>query len=235
MTSAVPRPGRARGAPRTPRASTGTSRLPMMTRGPRRRPGRRCRRAGLPTASLGAPAAGGADDPLAVQLPVHLLGRRQRHARAPRPRRAGRRGSRRGGTPRRGGARRRGRPPRRRKTRRCSGAAATGPGGSARGTPRAQVIHRSLAWERTICRPECRMPRFPVHAPRSGIATMSPVGVTRLRSGAFTRSAALRSAIGTVRPLVPRSSFVIDPPACAGRPACGAPLTSCAEGLTFPG
>jgi hypothetical protein len=27
------------------------------------------------------------------------------------------------------------------------------------------------------------MPRLPVHAPRSGIASMSPVGVTRLRAG----------------------------------------------------
>src|ERR1700674_2372949 len=32
------------------------------------------------------------------------------------------------------------------------------------------------------------MPRLPVQAPRSGIASMSPVGVTRFRSGAMQSS-----------------------------------------------
>src|SRR5438876_3005095 len=32
------------------------------------------------------------------------------------------------------------------------------------------------------------MPRLPVHAPRSGIASMSPRGVTRLRAGAVRLS-----------------------------------------------
>jgi len=44
-------------------------------------------------------------------------------------------------------------------------------------------IDGQAAWNRTISRPRWRIPRFPVQAPRSGIATMSPAGVTRLRSG----------------------------------------------------
>ena len=39
------------------------------------------------------------------------------------------------------------------------------------------MIQRSLAWERTISVPVWRMPRLPVHAPRSGMANDFPTGV----------------------------------------------------------
>ena len=43
------------------------------------------------------------------------------------------------------------------------------------------VIQWSPPWKRTMSWPVCTMPRLPVQAPRSGMATMSPMGVTRLR------------------------------------------------------
>src|SRR6185312_3673536 len=52
---------------------------------------------------------------------------------------------------------------------------------------RAQVIQRLPAWKRTISRPSWRTPRLPVQAPRSGVATISPVGVMRFRSGISER------------------------------------------------
>ena len=45
------------------------------------------------------------------------------------------------------------------------------------------MIQSELRWDRTIVVPSCRFPRLPVHAPRKGMATISPVGVTRFRRG----------------------------------------------------
>src|SRR5438132_460072 len=53
------------------------------------------------------------------------------------------------------------------------------------------------------------MPRLPVHAPRSGIASMSPVGVTRLRAGDRCLGAAQVIVVSRTRPLLASGSVRI--------------------------
>ena len=95
-----------------------------------------------------------------------------------------------GGKAHRAGGRRRTRPPRRGRRARSDGLGAIALDGSPC-TPKVHISQWWLAHGRTISKPRCKRPRFPVHAPRSGIAVMFPIGVTRFWRGSDKRSSCL--------------------------------------------